>query len=85
METLTPGQQRTTAARDALARKFPSPEAKSEFYREIGARGNAGRVVLRAEEATALRDAYRLLASIADRIPDPSESADEQDDDAASA
>jgi hypothetical protein len=58
-----------------LASKFPTPEAKREFYREIGERGNAGRVVLRADEAAALRDAYRLLRTIADRLPDPSESA----------
>jgi hypothetical protein len=72
---LSPAQRRTLPAREALAQKFPSLEAKSEFYREIGERGNAGRVVLRAEEAAALKDAYRLLRTIADRLPDPSESA----------
>jgi hypothetical protein len=72
---LSPAQRRTLPARKALAAKFPDPEAKREYYREIGERGNAGRVVLRAEEAAALRDAYALLAKIADRLPDTSESA----------
>ena len=73
--TLTEAQRRTLPAREALARRFPTPEAKSKHYRQIGERGNAGRVVLRAEEAAALRDAYTLLRTIADRLPDPSESA----------
>jgi len=73
--TLTEAQRRTLPGRQALAAKFPTPEAKREFYREIGERGNAGRVVLRAEEAAALRDAYALLRTIADRLPDLSESA----------
>jgi hypothetical protein len=71
---LSPAQRRTLPARKALAAKFSSPEAKREYYREIGERGNAGRLVLRADEAEALRDAYRLLAKIADRLPDHSES-----------
>jgi hypothetical protein len=73
--TLTEAQRRTLPGRQALAAKFSSPEAKREYYREIGGRGNAGRVVLRAEEAAALRDAYALLRTIADRLPDHSESA----------
>ncbi len=73
-DVLSPGGRRTQAAREAFARKFPTPEARSEFYRQIGERGNAGRVVLRAEEAAALRDAYRLLRTIADRLPDHAES-----------
>ncbi len=72
---LSPAQRRTLPARKALAAKFSSPEAKREYYREIGERGNAGRLVLRADEAEALRDAYRLLRTIADRLPDHSESA----------
>jgi hypothetical protein len=74
-DVLSPGGRRTQAAREAFARKFPTPEARSEFYRQIGERGNAGRLVLRAEEAAALRGAYQLLAKIADRLPDHSESA----------
>ena len=38
-------------------------------------KANAGRVVLRAEDAAALRDAYTLLRTIAERLPDHSESA----------
>jgi hypothetical protein len=50
-----------------LAAKFTTPEAKREYYREIGERGNAGRVALRTEEAAALVDAYSLLSRIAER------------------
>jgi hypothetical protein len=65
--TLTEAQRRTLPGRQALAAKFPSPEAKSEHFRRIGERGNAGRVVLRADEAAALVDAYSLLTRIAER------------------
>ena len=71
--TLSPAQRRTLPARNALAAKFPSPEAKRDYYREIGERGNAGRVVLRAEDAAALRDAYTLLRTIAERLPEASD------------
>ena len=71
--TLSPAQRRTLPARKALVAKFSSPEAKREYYREIGERGNAGRVVLRAEEAAALRDAYALLRTIAERLPEASD------------
>jgi hypothetical protein len=74
-DVLSPGVRRTQAAREAFAHKFPTPEARSEFYRRIGERGNAGRVVLRADEAAALRNAYALLAKIADRLPDSPEAA----------
>ena len=65
--TLSPAQRRTLPARKALAAKFSSPEEKRDYYREIGERGNAGRVVLRADEAAALVDAYSLLSRIAER------------------
>ena len=78
-EVLSPAQRRTLPAREAFARKFSSPEAKSKHYREIGERGNAGRVVLRAEEAAALRNAYALLRTIAERIPDSTEAAQESE------
>jgi hypothetical protein len=68
--------ERAAHARAALAAKhFPTPEAKSAYFQRLGRLSNAGRVVLRAEEAAALRDAYALLRTIADRLPDPSESA----------
>ncbi len=66
-ETLTPGQRRTASAREAFARKFPTQEAKSEHYRAMAVKANAGHVVLSGDEAEALRDAYRLLAGIAAR------------------
>ena len=75
VDLLTPRQRQAAHAREAFARKFPTPEAKSQHFREIGERGNAGRVVLRAEEAAALRDAYALLRTIADRLPDSTEAA----------
>ena len=74
-EVLSPAQRHTLPARTALAAKFHSPEEKSQFYRRLAEKANAGRIVLRAEEAAALADAYRLLAKIADRLPDHSESA----------
>jgi hypothetical protein len=74
-DVLSPAQRRTLPAREAFARKFPSPEAKSEHFRAMAERANAGRIVLSGDEASALRDAYRLLRTIADRLPDPSESA----------
>jgi hypothetical protein len=67
LETLSPDQRRTLKAREALARKFATPEQKTEHYRAMAEKANAGRVVLSGDEATALRDAYRLLASIAAR------------------
>jgi hypothetical protein len=66
-EVLTPAQRRTLPAREALARGFPTAEEKSNYYREIGERGNAGRILLRADEAVALVDAYALLSRIAER------------------
>lgn len=74
-------------ARDVFAASFPSPEAKTKHYRELGRKSAEGRVVLRADEAAAvgqataavgqaseaLADAYRLLQRIAERgkIPTP--------------
>ena len=72
---LSPNQRRTQRAREVFAAQFPTPEARSEHYRAIGERGNTGRVVLRAEDAAALREAYALLRTIAERLPDHSESA----------
>jgi hypothetical protein len=70
-DVLSANQRRTKPAREALAAKFASPEEKREYYRTIGERGNAGRVVLSAEQAAALRQAYALLAKITERLPDP--------------
>ena len=72
-DVLSANQRRTKPAREALAAKFATPEEKREYYREIGERGRAGRVVLSAEQAAALAEAYALLSKIADRLPTPSE------------
>lgn len=74
-DVLSPAQRRTLPAREAFARKFPTPEAKSEHFQAMAAKANAGRVVLRADEAVALRDAYQLLRSIADRLPETADTA----------
>ncbi len=60
-QILSPAQRRTLPAREAFAQKFPTPEAKSEHFRALAEKANAGRVVLSGDEAAALRDAYRLL------------------------
>jgi hypothetical protein len=65
---LSPNQRRTLRARVALAAKFPTPEARSQHYRELAARANAGRVTLTAAEAAAVADALRLLSSIASKF-----------------
>ena len=74
-ETLTARQRQTLNGRQALADRFPTPEARTQHYRELGRRSAERRVVLSGDEAAALRDAYRLLRTIADRLPDHSESA----------
>ena len=73
-ETLTREQERTLPARRALAAKFTTSEEKSQHYRQLAEKANAGRVVLSGAEAAALAgqaevlgEAYRLLASIAER------------------
>lgn len=66
-DVLSVAQRRTLPARDALARKFDSPEEKRQHYRAMAEKANAGRVVLSGDEAAALVDAYSLLARIAER------------------
>jgi hypothetical protein len=66
-ELLSPAQRRTLPAREALARRFDSPEEKRQHYRAMAEKANAGRVVLSADEATAVVEAYSLLARIAER------------------
>ncbi len=74
-DSLSPAQRRTLPAREAFARKFPTPEARSAYFRAIAEKANAGRVVLSGAEAAALRDAYQLLRTIVDRHPDAKEGA----------
>jgi hypothetical protein len=89
-ELLSPAQRRTLPAREALARRFDSPEEKRQHYRAMAEKANAGRVVLSADEATAVVEAYGLLGSIAERArvklgraPEPDESGAASPDEAA--
>ena len=70
-DVLTPNQRRTLPARRALAAKFATAEERSQHYRAMAERANAGRVVLSAEQAAALAEAYTVLRTVADRLPDP--------------
>jgi hypothetical protein len=56
-----------TKARQVFADSFPTPEAKSEHYLTLGRRSAEGRVVLSADEASTLGEAYALLSRIAAR------------------
>jgi hypothetical protein len=70
LETVSPNRRRTLAASQAFAARFPSSEAKSEFYRQLGRKSAEGRVVLRREDVAALAQAYALLSRIAAKLPD---------------
>jgi hypothetical protein len=63
----TPSQQRTAAARRAFAEQFTSAEEKSEHYRRMAQKANAGRLVLRPDDVSALVTAYQALRSVAER------------------
>lgn len=75
--TLERRRRQTANARQALAAKFPTPEARSAHYSAAGRRGNERRLVLSGDDVVALADAYRTLEriakkySIADRSLDP--------------
>ena len=66
-EPLTPAQRRTLPARQALAAKFSSPEAKSAHFRSLAHRSHERRLTLSGDEAAALEHIYRLLGGIVDR------------------
>jgi hypothetical protein len=51
---LTARQRQTLAARQALARKFATPQEKSDYYRTLGRKAAAGRIVLSGSDAAAL-------------------------------
>lgn len=77
-DVLSPNQRRTQAARSTFSEKFDSPEAKSEFYRSIGEKGNAGRVTLAPAKADALRqyaavlgEAYAFISSLVPKDDQP--------------
>ena len=61
-------QRQTEAGRRALAAKFPTPEAKTEFYRALARKSAEGRLILSSDEAMALGQAYQVLARIVGRI-----------------
>ena len=58
---------RGAAGRAGFDSKFSDPAEKSEYYRQLAAKGNSDRLVLSAEEAQALSAAYDLLRGIAAR------------------
>ncbi len=66
-EPRTARQRQTQAARHALAERFSSPEERSEHYRALGRLSAERRLVLSGDEASALADAYALLARIVAR------------------
>lgn len=65
--TVDDRRRQTAAAREALARTFPSEEARSQHYRELARRSHPGRIVLSADDAHALSRAYAVLKRIAER------------------
>lgn len=69
--SLTPSQQRTLKAREALKTKLGTPEQRSEHFRHLAERSASrrrGGVVLSKDEADALGAAYALLRSVAHRV-----------------
>jgi hypothetical protein len=71
--TASPRQRQTANGRRAFLDTLPTPETRSEHFRDLGRRSAEGRVVLSADEADALGAAYSLLTKIAQRgkIPTP--------------
>jgi hypothetical protein len=65
--TATARQRQTAKGRRAFLDTLPSPEARSEHFRDLARRSAAGRVVLSRDDALALNEAYRLLETIAAR------------------
>jgi hypothetical protein len=66
-DVLTPAQQRTLAARQALAAKFPSPEKKSEHFRALARRSHERRLTLSGDEVDQLAQIAQTLVRIVDR------------------
>lgn len=63
-DTLSPAARRTLPGRTAFQAKFASEEERSAFYREIGRKGVARRVILTPEEKSAIGKAHRMLDSL---------------------
>jgi hypothetical protein len=66
-EPLTPAQQRTLPARQALAAKFPSPEKKSEHFRALARRSHERRLTLSGSEVEQLAQIVQILVRIVAR------------------
>ena len=66
-DILSPAQRRTLPARQALAAKFSSPEAKSAHFRSLAHRSHERRLTLSGDEAAALLRFHELLGSIVKR------------------
>jgi len=75
-ESLTPAQRRTQLARQAFDAKFDSPEAKSEYFRDLAQRSHERRLTLSGDEAAAIAAAYALLSQIAARAQDTIDKSD---------
>jgi hypothetical protein len=58
-------QRRTQAARSTFSTRFSTAEEKAAYYRDIGEKGNAGRVTLAPDEAAVFLHALELLRPIA--------------------
>jgi hypothetical protein len=63
-DTLTAPQRQTLKARTAFASKFPDEDTKREYFRRLGKRANAGRIVLSAAEAETIAAAHRSLEGL---------------------
>jgi uncharacterized protein with von Willebrand factor type A (vWA) domain len=57
-------QPRTAKATAASLARFKTAEERRAYFSQLAAHGNAVRLVLTAEEATALHAAYALLGEI---------------------
>lgn len=66
MSRHAPAAERTTRSTSPFINAMSADERR-EHMRAIGARGNAGRLVLTADEKSGLIEAYRLLDRIAKR------------------
>ncbi|MCA9880019.1 MAG: hypothetical protein KC442_19630 [Thermomicrobiales bacterium] len=64
---LSPNQRRTLRARERFNAKFPTPEARSEHFRQMARRAKAGRVTLSTTEVEVLSSAAAILASVLGR------------------
>jgi hypothetical protein len=64
------GLEQTAASRAAFLSKFPDEQSKSEFFRDIGRKGNESRraATLSPEDKNAIRQAFALLGNVVNRL-----------------